>query len=125
MKNIIILSLLLLSTVSFAKGTMSADEIIDRGNYVEVIMPHLYGCASNTGCYGGAGEYFFKPHYSARKICKELGYNGLVKGSKLAEKKYVGSVYSIINYNLLERRGPPGAPEVRVRKIITFIECKK
>ena len=63
--------------------------------------------------------------YSAKKICKKLGFKKAVRGSKLVEKKDVGVRYSLLTYYVIYRNGTPGAPEPIERKVITYLECRR
>lgn len=102
---------------------VKARELIDRGSYVEVHNPYVYGCA-NGMCYGGSGSYTLKASFSARKACKLLGFKNFVAGSKIIKK--VDSVfYNPFVYHLLERSGPPGWPESISKKALVYLECNK
>ena len=123
MKKILLLLLALGSVSVFAELRIEAGDIIDLGDKVQVIDPVMVGCA-NGQCYGGEGSYELKARYSARKICKSLGFKKYVRKSKVVERME-GVFYSAFTYRVLFRSGPPGWPESVVKRGIKSLECYK
>ena len=123
MKNLLFIILTLGSYSVFAQHRIEAGDIIDLGNTVQVVDPIMVGCA-NGECYGGEGSYQLKARFSARRICRKLGYKKYVRGTKLIER-IDGVFYDAFLYNVLYRSGPPGWPESEVKRGIKSLECYK
>ena len=126
MKKLLIGLLMLGSLSTFANIEFSANEIVDRGNYSEVIKPHVLGCASGE-CYGGEHRWYLKPSYSKSKVCRKLGFKKYIRGSRSVGKISNIYRYSKFKHSVMYRSGYPGAPawEGRSVNFIKRIECEK
>ncbi len=117
--------LLFFSSLSAHAGAIfKATQLIDHGDYTEVIHPYIRGCANDL-CYGGPGDYMLRPTFSGNKICKGLGLDRYIRGSKATAVIKVGMVYAPFVYHILERSGPPGQPMPEQRNVIVSLECSK